>query len=218
MAKKLKKDAVIEGRTAYWYARQTKSDMVAYNDLAKKISGFLKKGDNVLEVAPGPGYAIIKLAKMGDYNITGMDLSIAFVEIGKKLAQEEGVKVQFRQGNVINMPFENKTFDFIYNRAAFKNFKDPVGALNEMFRVLKIGGKILIEDLKPDTKLKAINELVNKMKMNFFNKLLTKFIFYFGLRKTAHSKEELEEFILHTEYKNHKIVEGSLGYEIWLYK
>jgi ubiquinone/menaquinone biosynthesis C-methylase UbiE len=53
------------------------------------------------------------------------------------------------------MPFDDGTFDFIFNRAAFKNFKDPVKALNEMHRVLKTNGKVLIGDLKPNITLKV---------------------------------------------------------------
>lgn len=97
------------------------------------------------EVAPGPGYTIIELAKLGEYTITGMDLSFAFVEIGKKNAEEDGVEIKFCQGNVSAMPFKNEEFDFIFNRAAFKNFLDPAGALNEMYRVLKENGKVLIQ-------------------------------------------------------------------------
>lgn len=53
----------------------------------------------------------------------------------------------FRQGDAARMPFEDETFDFIICRAAFKNFAQPITALDEMNRVLKTGGKALILDL-----------------------------------------------------------------------
>ncbi len=218
MAKKLKKDAVIEGKNAYMYANLTKSDLESYKQLAEKISKNIKDGQSVLEIAFGAGYTIIELAKLGNYLIFGMDLSFAFVEIGKKNAQEAGVNINFRQGNVSNMPFENETFDLIVNRAAFKNFQKPVGALNEMYRILKPNGKILIEDLKPNISFASINFYVNNMKLNFFNKSITKAIFYFGLRNTAHSKKELVSFISQTEFKDYNIEENTLGYEVWLQK
>lgn len=218
MAKKLKKDAVIEGKNAYRYANLTKSDLNGYAQLAKKVSDSIRRGDSVLEVAFGAGYTIIELAKLGNYSITGMDLSFAFVEIGKKNAQEAGVNINFQQGNVSNMPFENGTFDFILNRAAFKNFQNPVGALNEMHRVLKPNGRVLIEDIKPNAGFTAINAYVNNMQTNFFNKAITKAIFYFGLRKTAHSKKDFETFIAQSAFKNYDIIENPLGYEVWLQK
>lgn len=218
MAKKLKKDAVIEGKSAYRYAELTKADLDGYRELAKKVSENLKKQDHVLEIAPGAGYTVIELAKIGTFDITAMDLSFAFVEIGKKLALDTGVNINFCQGNVSNMPFKDESFDFIFNRAAFKNFKDPVKAISEMYRVLKVSGKVLIEDLKPDLTFNAVNETVNKMKMNGFNRLITKIIFIFGLKKTAHSKEEFEKFIAQSRFSRHEILESSIGYEVWLYK
>ena len=110
----------------------------------------LPRGSVVLEVAPGPGYFCIELAKLGDYSITGLDISHTFVEIASKKAAEAGVHVDFRQGNASSMPFADNTFDFLLCRAAFKNFGQPVRALQEMCRVLKPGGRGLIIDLRKD--------------------------------------------------------------------
>jgi ubiquinone/menaquinone biosynthesis C-methylase UbiE len=218
MAKKLKKDEVIEGKSAYTYAKLTRFDMEAYNHAARHIADNIKENDKVLEIAPGPGYTIVELSKMGNYSITGMDLSFAFVEIGKQNAQEAGVEIEFCQGNVSNMPFKNEEFDFIFNRAAFKNFLDPVGALNEMYRVLKVKGKVLIEDLNPNASYRTINDYVNNMHLNLLNSIITKGIFLFGLRRTAHSKEEFENFIGQTQFYKYEILENPLGFEVWLYK
>jgi ubiquinone/menaquinone biosynthesis C-methylase UbiE len=218
MARKLKKDEVIDGRLAYWYAKNTKADMDEYKKFAKKVAENIRESDRVLEVAPGPGYTVIELAKLGNYSITGMDLSFVFTEIGEKNARQAGVNVTFRQGNVSSMPFENESFDFILNRAAFKNFLDPVAALKEMCRVLKKDGKVLIDDFNPNATYKEIKNYVNNMRLNWFDKLVNKLIFNFGLRKTAHSKEEFENFIAQTDFKSYKIIESPLSYDIWLYK
>jgi ubiquinone/menaquinone biosynthesis C-methylase UbiE len=108
--------------------------------LARRIANQLPSGSNVLEVAPGPGYYCIELAKLGDYSITGLDISHTFVDIASKKAVEAQVRVDFRQGNASSMPFADNTFDFLVCRAAFKNFGQPVRALQEMCRVLKPGG------------------------------------------------------------------------------
>jgi ubiquinone/menaquinone biosynthesis C-methylase UbiE len=218
MAKKLKKDEVIEGRNAYLYAKLTRADMDAYKQAAVHISENVGENERILEVAPGPGYTMIELAKLRKYSITGMDLSFAFVDLGKRNAKEAGVEVSFCQGNVSDMPFDDEEFDFIFNRAAFKNFLEPVKALNEMYRVLKVNGKVLIEDLNPDVTYKTIRDYVDNMHLNGFNSLITKGIFYFGLKKTAHSRAEFESFIEQTRFKDHKILENPLGFEVWLYK
>ena len=63
--------------------------------------------------------------------VTGLDMSGVCVEIATRNAQQERVEVDFRQGNASQMPFAEAGFDFLLCRAAFKNFSDPVGALQE---------------------------------------------------------------------------------------
>lgn len=49
---------------------------------ARTAAEHLSSGCNVLEVAPGPGFFAIELAKLGDFKITGLDISRTFVEMG----------------------------------------------------------------------------------------------------------------------------------------
>src|ERR1700722_18476914 len=92
-------DRPIEGMIAKWYASNTAEMMKEYVDLARRIASQLPEGSSVLEVAPGPGYFCIELAKLGTYSITGLDLSHTFVKIASQKASEAGVLVDFRQGN-----------------------------------------------------------------------------------------------------------------------
>ncbi len=218
-APRLKKDMGIYGRQAYQYARWTMADMEEYNKLATLVASQVRDGDKILEVAPGPGYTVIGLAKLGNYSISAMDISPAFVDIGRKNALEAGVSINFVQGNVSSIPFEENSFDFVFNRAAFKNFKEPVKALNEMFRILKPGGKVLIQDLRPDISMKAINDYIDKTSATFSQKLVQKIIFRFFLKRSAHSKEEFKEFLAATPFLKYIIKEDNpVVYEIWLYK
>src|SRR4029079_6128898 len=114
---------------------------------AEEAAKHIQDGCSVLEVAPGPGYLAIELAKLGEFKITGLDISKDFVEIAKRNAREAGVEVEFRQGSVGDVPFPEDTFDFIICTAAFKNFKEPLEALSQMHRVLKPGGTALVVDM-----------------------------------------------------------------------
>src|SRR5690242_11289646 len=131
----------MEGAVARWYASLTRKSLAEFTALAERVSERLHSGDRVLEVAPGPGYFAIELAKLGDYRISGVDISSTFVEIARANAEEENVTVDFRQGNAAILPFPDATFDFLLCRAAFKNFTRPLAALQEMYRVLKPGGE-----------------------------------------------------------------------------
>jgi ubiquinone/menaquinone biosynthesis C-methylase UbiE len=140
-------DRPIEGLMAKWYASNTGEMMQEYADLARRVTQQLSDGARALEVAPGPGYLCIELAKLGSYSITGMDLSRTFVKMAAERAARAGVQVNFVHGSASNMPFPKDSFDFLLCRAAFKNFADPVGALQEMCRVLRPGGTALLIDL-----------------------------------------------------------------------
>ena len=106
-------------------------------------------------MAPGPGYLSIELARRG-YRVAALDISRSFVHIARDNAAAAGVEVDVRLGNAASMPLPDASFDFIVCSAAFKNFSDPVGALNEMHRVLNRGGQASIFDLRKDAGADAI--------------------------------------------------------------
>ena len=121
----------MEGAIASWYAKNTRRDLAEFRSLAARLSTQISPGSRILEVAPGPGYLSIELAKRDQYEVTGLDISKSFVEIARKNAAGESVCVDFRRGNASAMPFEDNAFDFVVCRAAFKNFTQPLDAIFE---------------------------------------------------------------------------------------
>ncbi len=126
----------MEGVIASWYAKTTFKDLNRHKLMAKQFVQKIPANGSVLEIAPGPGYFCIELARLGNYQITGLDISKSFVEIARKNAAEAGLIIDFREGNASAMPFQDHTFDFTFCQAAFKNFSEPVKAITEMYRVL----------------------------------------------------------------------------------
>jgi ubiquinone/menaquinone biosynthesis C-methylase UbiE len=208
----------MEGAVAKWYAALTKNkqSMDSLVDLARRTSQRLAAGSSVLEVAPGPGYYAIELAKLGNYRITGLDISKTFVEMARGNARAAGVSVEFRQGNAAEMPFADETFDFLVCRAAFKNFSQPQRAIEEMYRVLKPGGAAVIIDLRRDASMNVIAREVNGMKAGVVNGWITKLTFRFMLLRRAYTKDELERMIAETEFSGVEICEDGMGFEAWL--
>jgi ubiquinone/menaquinone biosynthesis C-methylase UbiE len=217
-AQKAYKGLPMEGLIATWYANITRNDMRRHKLGAEQWAKKIAPGSRVLEVAPGPGYFSIELARLGDYQITGLDISKSFVEIARKHATEAGVNVDFREGNASEMPFESDTFDFIICQAAFKNFTEPVKAIREMHRVLKPGGKAVILDLRGDASHQAINEEVKQLRLNRINTFITKWTFRNVLLKNAYTKAEIKQFISQTDFIKHEILEDNVGMEIRLEK
>jgi ubiquinone/menaquinone biosynthesis C-methylase UbiE len=208
----------MEGAVAKWYASLTKKSLDDFKALAQRIAEQVSPQSSVLEVAPGPGYFAIELAKLGNYRIKGLDISETFVEIARANAANANVEVDFRRGNVSAMPFRDAKFDFLLCRAAFKNFSDPAGALEEMYRVLKPGGQALIIDLRRDASVESINQAVNEMRVGAVNGIITKMTFRFMLLKRAYTKRQFEELISKTKFQNAEIRENLIGLEILLSK
>ena len=208
------KDRGIEGGMATWYAATTGKSLRDFQDLARRIARELPQGGSVLEIAPGPGYFCIELARLGPYAIRGVDLSQAMVKIAREKAAAAGVRVDFEQGNASNLPFPPETFDFLVCRAAFKNFAQPVQALREMWRVLKPGGRGLIIDLRRDASLDDVNRGVDAMGLSAVNRVITKLTFRWMLLKSAYAKEHFEQMLAQTEFAKTEIEAKDIGLEV----
>ncbi len=208
----------MEGMIASWYTRSTLKDIQRHKLMAQQLAPKIAAGASVLEIAPGPGYFCIELAKLGDFRITGLDISKSFVEIARGNAAKAGAHIDFRLGNASDMPFPDASFDFTFCQAAFKNFSQPVRAIEEMYRVLRPGGTALIVDLRRDASPDDIAREVDAMGLGMFDRLFTKWTFKVMLLKTAYSVEQMESMIAQTSFKGGKIETGGIGFQAWLRK
>ena len=208
----------MEGRTARWYAKLTLKSLDEFETLAHRIASEIPADAAVLEIAPGPGYFAIELAKLGYRSIVGLDISRSFVDIARTNAERAGVAVDFRQGDAAHMPFPAESFDFLLCRAAFKNFSQPVRALQEMFRVLKPGGRALIIDLRGDATMDSINEAVDAMHLGRVNAVITRLTFRFLLLKRAYTQPQFEQMVRQTDFSETDIRREPIGLELCLTK
>lgn len=154
----------MEGWLARWYTKTRGVDLADFRRQAKRVADRLGHSPQpkraVLEVAPGPGFFAIELAKLGPFAITGLDISRSFVEIATAGARAAGVEVDFQHGDASAMPFAAESFNLVYCSAAFKNFAEPLAALDEMHRVLRSGGEAVIVDLRHDVSLAELDHYI----------------------------------------------------------
>ncbi|MGA9885428.1 MAG: class I SAM-dependent methyltransferase [Candidatus Acidiferrales bacterium] len=218
METKAYKGMGMEGGIARWYGKLTRKSLPEFQGLARRMAAGLPEGSCVLEVAPGPGYFAIALAKLGSFEIAGLDVSKTFVDIARKNAHKEGARVDFQQGNASRMAFADNGFDLILCRAAFKNFSEPVRALAEMRRVLRPGGKAVIIDLRRDTPHEQLNRYIGAMNVGAVNATLMRWTFRFMLLKRAYTREEFERMIAESGWEKSQISETPVGFEITLTK
>ena len=217
--RKAYKGLPMEGPIASWYTRLTLKDIKRHKLMAAQLAKKIPAGGNVLEIAPGPGYFCIELAKLGSYKITGLDISKSFVEIARANAAQSGVRAEFRQGNASEMPFESDSFDFTFCQAAFKNFSEPVRAIAEMHRVLRPGGVAVIVDMRRDASQPQIEKEVDGMHLGPLDAFMTRATFRFMLLKSAYSLDEMRTMVAQTAFGHRcRIDSGGIGFQLWLEK
>lgn len=192
--------------------------MADFRRAAKAVADRLRSGSSVLEVAPGPGFFAIELARLQDCKITGLDISRTLVQIATDNGRNAGLKIDFRLGNASAMPFPDESFDFVYCSAAFKNFAEPVKVLDEMHRVLRPGCEAVVVDLCKDTSLDEIDAYIRQSGRRRIDAWLTKWAFRLVLLKRAYTKDEFIQMAKQSRFGECEIKVSAIGLEVRLAK
>jgi ubiquinone/menaquinone biosynthesis C-methylase UbiE len=217
--KRMKLIPEMEGPMARWYARQRGSgdQLDEYRRQAAELTAGLASGSAVLEVAPGPGYLSIEIARLGQFQVTGLDIGRTFVDIAREGARQAGVSVDFRHGDASHMPFDAGSFDLIVCQAAFKNFARPVDALNEMHRVLRTGGTAVIQDMSNDASTADIGEEVKRMELSPPSAFFTRSTLAM-LRRRAYTATAFEQLIARSAFRTGDVRTEGIGLEVRLHR
>jgi len=207
----------MEGGIARWYDKTTRKDMPAFRELAAQIASVAGAGGTVLEVAPGPGFLSIEMAKRG-LDVQAVDISKTFVEIARKNAAEAGVRAVFMHGNAAELPVRRESVDFVVCRAAFKNFSEPVKAMNEMLRVLKPGGTALLIDMRRDVSVEELRRYIDGWGVSWFNRKFMMLTFRGMLIKRAYPLEEIQRMAKEAGWTETRIESTPVGFAAWVTK
>ena len=122
----------------------------------------IKKGDVVIDLGSGAGNdAFIARHETGETGkVIGIDFTPAMIELARKNAAVRGYNnIEFRQGDIEEMPVASNTADAIVSNCVLNLVPNKDAVIKEIFRVLKPGGHFSISDIVLEGKLpKAIQE------------------------------------------------------------
>jgi ubiquinone/menaquinone biosynthesis C-methylase UbiE len=121
--------------------------------LLEPASGGRPIGGAALDIGCGPGQIPIMMARRWPaLRITGLDAGPAMIQRARNDAAAAGVDIDFRVFRLgprgePRLPFDDASFDLVTCNSTLHHLDDPLGLLNEMARVVKPEGAILLRDL-----------------------------------------------------------------------
>jgi ubiquinone/menaquinone biosynthesis C-methylase UbiE len=131
------------GRQASWYTTSS----VHAEGLAEVV-GFAAPSSEALalDIATGTGFTAFAIAARCR-RVIGLDLTPGMIREARRLAGERGIRnLLFCLGDADALPFADGAFDLVTCRFASHHFPDLPRALSEMARVVRSGGRVVVED------------------------------------------------------------------------
>lgn len=105
----------------------------------------------ILDAGTGSGRFARSLARDPENSVVALDYSNEMLEINKKLSEQEGIStIEFVQGDVEHLTFQNNQFDAVVSITVVRHFPQWQNILKEYIRVLKPGGKLVVEMCSAD--------------------------------------------------------------------
>lgn len=136
-------------KEATFYNRQTNDEK--HLEMLIKLSS-PASGDTILDLGTGSGYVAFELAKQYPAcSIIGLD--IVSDTIGKNITTAQRhlyTNLSFVSYDGTNFPFSDKSMDKVITRYALHHFQNPINSLQEVHRILKLNGRIIISDPTPN--------------------------------------------------------------------
>lgn len=125
-----------------------------------KFAG-VRPGERVLDVATGTGVVAVTAARVGA-TVCGLDLSPALLEFARGNARLAGVAIDFTEGDVESLPYDDSSFDVVLSQFGHMYTPRPEVATSEMLRVLKPGGRLAFSTWPPDLFMGRMFALVGR--------------------------------------------------------
>lgn len=105
-----------------------------------------KPGDRVLDCATGTGDLALEFKKTVGHEgyVLGTDFCQEMIEHAPGKAEKKQLVVDFEVADAMNLPYDNNSFDIASIAFGIRNVDDPLVCLQEMGRVVKPGGRVVV--------------------------------------------------------------------------
>lgn len=155
---------------------------------------------HILDVATGTADLAIEAAKLGPEKIIGVDISEEMLKVGVEKIKKRGLSdlIELQVGDSENLAFEDDYFDAITVAFGVRNFENPGKGIEEMYRVLKPGGRLaVLEFTNPNVWIiKVLYHFYFRQVLPLVGKLISKdFSAYKYLPQSVAAFKQRDEFV-----------------------
>ncbi|MFF2908103.1 demethylmenaquinone methyltransferase [Paenibacillus sp. NPDC057934] len=115
----------------------------------------MRRGDTAVDLCCGTCDWSIALAEKSETgSVMGLDFSAGMLAVGQRKVEERGLqdRISLVEGNAMELPFGDNSFDYATIGFGLRNVPDPVQVLKEMQRVVKPGGMVVCLELSKPMK------------------------------------------------------------------
>ena len=124
--------------------KDRETDRKLYYDTILKYSARCKR-PRVMELGCGTGIDINLMKKRNkSIECYASDISVKSIEVGQKITEELGHKIDYFVTDTLNLSFKDEQFDVIYSQGLIEHFENPIDPIKEQLRVLRDGGYLII--------------------------------------------------------------------------
>jgi len=124
----------------------------------------VEAGMRVLDVGTGTGNAAIRAAQAGG-EVVGLDIAPELFEAGRRRAGEAGVEVEWVEGDAESLTFEDDSFDRVFTAFGTIHTTEHDQAANELVRVCKPGGEIVMANWSPNSFPARLSSLLRRLEL-----------------------------------------------------
>lgn len=117
------------------------------------------KGKKVLDVGCGAGVDLLRFARGGAI-ATGVDIAPSAIELARKNAEYQGLRVDLHVADAEALPFEEGTFDLVFAHGVIQYSGNTQRVIDECRRVLKPGGEAIFQAYNRHSWLNALSKLM----------------------------------------------------------
>ena len=160
-----------------------------YELVAEHVTRYCCAG-RILDIGTGPGCLLVALQQLlPELELAGVDISPAMVATAQRNMAREGygATIAFKVAAAEALPFPENAFNVVISTGSLHHWKDSIAALNEVYRVLRVGGYALIYDL-----VRNLPPAVAESSRRQFGAMRSRLMWLHSFEEPFYSPQEME--------------------------